>query len=59
MTGTSAAPITEKQPLIPQAQMNICSLPNWPRLVMATGIGKPIKKAGGRISAKQHSRRVA
>ena len=55
ITGAAAAPITEKQPLTPHAQMNMCSLPSRPSVVIAVGIGKPIRKAGGAMKAKHNS----
>ena len=38
---------------MPQAQTNIWSLPSRVSQVMAVAIGKPIRKAGGAIRAKQ------
>ena len=58
MTGAAAAPITEKQPLTPQAQMNRCSLPSRPSVVIAVGIGKPIRNAGGAMNRKQSASRA-
>src|SRR5215469_14937009 len=55
--GTSAAPTTEKEPLIPQAQTNNRSLPNLARAVIARGIGNPIRKAGGATSRTQQKDR--
>src|SRR5215469_14130820 len=55
--GTSAAPTTEKEPLIPQAQTNNRSLPNRARAVIARGIGNPIRKAGGAMSRTQQNDR--
>ena len=59
MMGTAAAPMTEKQPLMPHAHRNMWSLPSRASDVIAVGIGKPIRKAGGKISAKQSSSRWA
>src|SRR5689334_740685 len=56
--GTSAAPMTEKQPLMPQAHRNMCCLPRRPSVVIAVGIGKPIRNAGGKTSTKQRMRRT-
>src|SRR5262249_18482006 len=53
--GTKTAPMTEKQPLIPQAQTNRCSLPRLASVVMAMGIGNPIKTAAGSKNAKQQT----
>ena len=50
-----AAPITENNLLMP-TRTNIRS-PSRASVVIAIGIGKPIRNAGGRISAKQLSRR--
>ena len=55
--GTSAAPTTEKQPLIPQAQMNMPSFPSRASQVMPTAMGKPIRNAGGAMRAKEITRR--
>ncbi len=57
MMGTAAAPMTEKQPLMPHAHRNIWSLPSRASEVIAIGIGKPIRKAGGKIKPKQQSSR--
>ena len=57
--GTKPAPITEKQPLMPQAQRNMWSLPSRPSVVMAVGIGKPIRKVGGASSRIESSSRAA
>ena len=57
-TGAAAAPITEKQPLTPHAQMNRCSLPSRPSVVIAVGIGKPIKNAGGAMKQKLSASRA-
>ena len=59
MIGTMAAPITEKQPLMPQAHRNMWSLPSRASEVIAIGIGKPMRKAGGKISTKQQTSRSA
>ena len=57
--GTRAAPITEKQPLMPQAHRNMWSLPRRPSVVIAVGMGKPIRKAGGNSSSRQSTMRSA
>src|SRR5262249_32298024 len=58
MIGTSAAPMTEKQPLIPQAHRNMWCFPSRPSVVIAVGIGKPIRNAGGDTSTKQNRSRT-
>lgn len=57
--GTSAAPITEKQPLTPHAHKNMFSFFKRVNTPMPVAMGKPIKNAGGAINAKQQSKRIA
>ena len=40
------------------AQMNMCSFPRRPSVVIAVGIGKPIRNAGGAMMRKQHTSRA-
>ena len=57
MIGMAAAPTTEKHPLMPQAQTNMCSLPRRTSQPMPVAMGNPMRKAGGATTPMESTSR--